>query len=119
MTPRISRMLALVFTLALVAPLAAQTKDKAMSMPMAKDAPAAKSAIEALAITFKTDPSPVKTGAIRFDVTVKDVAGKPVADADVSVTLVMAAMPAMNMPEMRKTTKLKATGGGMYSGSGE
>jgi nitrogen fixation protein FixH len=72
-----------------------------------------------LAITFKTTPTPPKTGSNQFEVTVKDAAGKPVADADVSVLFVMPAMPAMKMPEMRKETKLKAAGDGKYTGTGE
>ena len=72
------------------------------------------------AIGFMTsEPTPPKMGSNRFEVIVKDASGKPVADADVSVIFVMAAMPAMKMPEMRKETKLKAAGDGKYRGTGE
>ena len=51
--------------------------------------------------------------------TVKDAAGKPVTDADVSVLLTMPAMPAMKMPAMRSEVKLKAAGSGKYIGAGD
>src|SRR6266853_642054 len=62
----------------------------------AKAAPAAKLDIAFLA-------RPAKTGENTFEVLVKDAAGKPVTDADVSVGLFMPAMPAMKMPEMRNS----------------
>ena len=87
--------------------------------PLWGQTPAAKPAQAALAITFKTIPTPPKMGANRFEVTVKDAAGKPVTDVEVLVLFVMPAMPEMKMPEMRKETKLKAAGNGKYTGSGE
>jgi len=88
---------------------AAQTGAK---QPGAKPAPPV--------ITFKTAPSPAKAGADnQFDVTVKDAKGQPIADAEVSVILVMPAMPAMKMAEMRNEVKLKPAGGGTYSGTGQ
>jgi nitrogen fixation protein FixH len=45
--------------------------------------------------------------------------GKPVTDAMVSVELFMAAMPAMNMPEMRNKVDLTDAGNGMYRGKGQ
>ena len=44
--------------------------------------------------------------------------GQPVTDADVSVTLYMPPMPAMNMPEMRNSVPLKHDAGGRYRGAG-
>jgi hypothetical protein len=44
--------------------------------------------------------------------------GQPVTDADVSVELFMAAMPSMNMAEMRNSVALKHEGGGRYRGMG-
>jgi nitrogen fixation protein FixH len=71
-------------------------------------------------ITFTTQPTPAKGGADNlFEVSVKDVKGQPVSDADVSVTLVMPAMPAMNMAEMRNVVTLKSAGTGKYSGKGQ
>jgi nitrogen fixation protein FixH len=118
MTVSITRSLVLLFALTVAAPLAAQS-EKPMPMPMPGMPAAAKPAADGLAIALKTTPAPPKAGSNQFEVTVKDKAGKPVADADVSVTFVMAAMPQMKMPEMRKTTMLKPAGGGKYSASGE
>jgi Cu(I)/Ag(I) efflux system membrane fusion protein len=41
-----------------------------------------------------------------FQATLTDAAGKPVSDAQVTVTLLMPAMPAMNMPEMKNSFAL-------------
>ena len=71
-------------------------------------------------ITFATQPTPAKAGGnSQFDVTVKDAKGQPIGNADVSVILVMPAMPAMKMAEMRNEVKLKPAGGGKYSGTGQ
>jgi Cu(I)/Ag(I) efflux system membrane fusion protein/cobalt-zinc-cadmium efflux system membrane fusion protein len=72
-----------------------------------------------LAITFRAQPDPPKTGDNTFEVSVADSAGKPVADADVSVELFMPAMPTMNMPAMRNETRLAPVGGGVYRGAGQ
>ncbi|MDO8794933.1 MAG: FixH family protein [Vicinamibacterales bacterium] len=87
------------------APAAAQT---------ARAAPAKK-----LDIAFTSSPKPTRTGDNTFEVTVKDATGKPVTDADVSVLLVMPAMPAMKMPAMRNEVKLKHAGAGKYTGTGQ
>jgi hypothetical protein len=64
------------------------------------------------------EPDPAKAGADNtFHVTVTGADGKPLNDAQVKVTLVMPAMPAMNMPEMRTSFDLPSTGG-MYMGRG-
>jgi YtkA-like len=68
-------------------------------------------------VTLTTEPSPARTGDNTFNVMVMS-GGKPITDADVSVELFMAAMPAMKMPEMRNTVPLKHEGGGRYSGAG-
>ena len=70
-------------------------------------------------IIFKTTPNPPVTGKNTIEVTVKDASGKPVADADVSATFIMAAMPSMKMPEMRNTVALKHVKDGTYSGAGQ
>ena len=70
-------------------------------------------------IAFQSLPKPAKTGENTFEVTATDATRKPVTDADVSVLLVMPAMPAMKMPEMRNEVKLKPTGAGKYSGTGQ
>jgi membrane fusion protein, copper/silver efflux system len=82
-------------------------------------AQAAASTGPALTITFRPVTDPPKTGENVFEVTVKDPTGKPVTDADVSVQLLMPAMPAMNMPAMRNETRLTHAGGGVYRGPGQ
>jgi hypothetical protein len=72
-----------------------------------------------LDITLTSKPSPPKTGDNAFEVVVKDLSGKPVTDADVSVQLYMAAMPAMKMPEMRNAVALKHAKDGVYTGTGK
>ena len=45
--------------------------------------------------------------------------GAPVNDAQVSVEFFMAAMPSMNMAEMRNRTDLQPAGDGTYRGTGQ
>jgi RND family efflux transporter MFP subunit len=70
-------------------------------------------------ITFHTVPEPAKTGDNQLEATVKDAAGKPIDDAEVTVQFFMPAMPTMNMPAMRSDAKLAPAGGGVYRGSGQ
>jgi membrane fusion protein, copper/silver efflux system len=70
-------------------------------------------------ITFRTQPDPPRTGENRFEVAVRDAAGQPISEADVSVTFFMPAMPTMNMPAMRNAANLPPAGGGIYRGSGQ
>ena len=70
-------------------------------------------------ITFRSMTDPPKTGDNTFEVSVKDSDGRPVADADVSVTLFMPAMPTMSMPAMRNQMRLPPAGGGVYRGPGQ
>jgi membrane fusion protein, copper/silver efflux system len=54
-----------------------------------------------------------------FQATLTDASGKAIGDAQVTVTLVMPAMPAMNMPEMKNSFELQWTAGQqMYVGKG-
>jgi membrane fusion protein, copper/silver efflux system len=80
-------------------------------------APAA--AGQGLDITFRPQPDPPRAGDTALEVSVKDAAGAPVTDADVSVTFFMAAMPSMNMPAMRNAASLQHVGGGVYRGTGQ
>jgi len=58
-------------------------------------------------IELHADPDPLKTGEDNtFRAKVTDAEGKPVAGADVTLTLIMPAMPAMGMPEMKSTVAL-------------
>jgi Cu(I)/Ag(I) efflux system membrane fusion protein/cobalt-zinc-cadmium efflux system membrane fusion protein len=70
-------------------------------------------------IMLTSKPSPPKMGDNTLEVMLKDAGGKPITDADVSVTFFMAAMPAMKMPEMKNTVALKHVKDGTYSGIGK
>jgi len=88
-----------------------------LSIPGLAAAQGAAKPVFDIALTSK--PSPPRTGDNAFEVVVKDAAGKPVTDAEVSVQFFMAAMPAMKMPEMKNTVALKHTKEGVYSGTGK
>jgi RND family efflux transporter MFP subunit len=58
-------------------------------------------------LDFHADTDPVKAGEdSSFHVNLTDASGKPIPDARVTVTLIMPAMPAMNMPEMKNAFEL-------------
>jgi RND family efflux transporter MFP subunit len=69
-------------------------------------------------IDFTTDPNPLQRGSniLRVKLTNRD--GSPISGAEATVTLYMAAMPAMGMAAMNTTTKLTDKGNGLYEGSG-
>jgi mono/diheme cytochrome c family protein len=67
-------------------------------------------------VTLTTRPSPLGLGQNMFEATVKDARGKPVADADVALLLLMPADPQTKHPEMRTEGKLNNVGGGKYTG---
>jgi membrane fusion protein, copper/silver efflux system len=71
-------------------------------------------------IDFHADPNPMETGKDnQFHVTLTDAAGKPITEARVTVTLIMPAMPAMGMPEMKSSSELAWNAGSqMYAGKG-
>jgi len=64
-------------------------------------------------------PTAAKTGENQFEVMVKAADGKPIADAEVSVMLMMPAMPAMKMVEMHNEIMLKPAAAGTYTGTGQ
>lgn len=68
-------------------------------------------------VTLMTQPDPPQMGATTFEAMVMQ-GGQPVTDADVSVELFMAAMPSMNMAEMKNSIALKHEGNGRYRGAG-
>jgi hypothetical protein len=71
---------------------------------------------KATKLTYRVDPDPLNGAApAKFTVQLLDT-GKPVADADVKITLVMPAMPSMSMPEMRASGAL-SWNGKEYSGT--
>jgi len=58
-------------------------------------------------IGFDAEPDPLRAGADNlFHVKLTDAAGKPIGDAHVTVTLIMPAMPAMNMAELKTSFDL-------------
>lgn len=67
--------------------------------------------VQELTITLRTTPTPSVAGDNDFEVTVTGPDSKPIVGADVSVLLVMPAIPKMNMPEMRSTVSLKPASG--------
>ena len=71
-------------------------------------------------IDFHVDTEPAKGGAENmFRVSLTDPNGKPIGDAHITVTLVMPAMPAMNMPEMKNAFEVPwMASHQMYMGSG-
>lgn len=79
--------------------------------------PAQKPPAGELDIALTTQPTPPRSGDNTFEVTVKDAAGKPVADADVSINLVMPKMG--NMPEMKQSIRLSRVRDGLYRGKGQ
>jgi Cu(I)/Ag(I) efflux system membrane fusion protein len=72
-------------------------------------------------IVFHANPETLKAGEdAQFHVNLTDQNAKPIADAKVSLTLVMPAMPSMGMPEMKSTFDLPWTAGSqMYAGYGQ
>ena len=69
-------------------------------------------------IEFTTDPNPPQKGNNTFRVKLTDNKGTAVVGADITVTLYMAAMPAMGMAAMNATAKLSDKGNGLYEGAG-
>jgi len=71
---------------------------------------------DSLQIEYRGSPSPPREGSNDAEVTVKQPDGKPVTNGTVIVTHYMAAMPSMNMPEMRSAFTLEHEGKGRYAG---
>jgi Cu(I)/Ag(I) efflux system membrane fusion protein len=86
-------------------------------------APPANASAEAVAakILFHADPDPMKSGEdAHFSATLTDAGGKPVSDAHVTVILIMPAMPAMGMPEMKSSAELTwKADSNTYEGKGQ
>ncbi len=68
-------------------------------------------------IMLTSKPSPPKTGDNTFEVMIKDAAGKPITDAEVTAMFYMGAMGAM--PEMKNNVTLKHQKEGRYVGTGQ
>jgi hypothetical protein len=74
---------------------------------------------EGVAIDFRSQPDPPKSGDNTIEVTVREPGGTAITDAAVTAVFSMPAMPAMNMPAMRTETKLMHVDGGLYRGMGQ
>ena len=72
-----------------------------------------------VAIDFRSEPDPPKSGDNTIEVTVRQADGTAITDAAVTAVFSMPAMPAMNMPAMRSETKLTHINGGRYQGMGQ
>jgi Cu(I)/Ag(I) efflux system membrane fusion protein len=72
-------------------------------------------------IEFHADADALKAGEDNsFHVKLTDAGGKPIADAKVTVTLIMPAMPSMGMPEMKSSFELTwVADRQMYVGKGQ
>ena len=70
-------------------------------------------------VELTTEPNPPHKGTNTFNVKLADSSGAPISGAEVSVTLVMPAMPAMGMAAMRVPVTLSDKGNGVYEGSGQ
>jgi len=84
-----------------------------------KPASPAATSTEGVAIDFRSEPDPPKSGDNTIEVTVRQPDGAPVTDAVVTAVFSMPAMPAMNMPAMRSEAKLTHVEGGLYRGMGQ
>ena len=84
-------------------------------------APAEDSGANAAQIEFHADTDPLKGGEDNpFHANLIDASGKPISDARVTVTLIMPAMPSMNMPEMKNSFELPwVASRQMYAGKGQ
>ena len=81
--------------------------------------PAAGSRQGGMAIDFRSEPDPPKSGQNALQVDLKQPDGSPVTDANVKVVFSMPAMPSMNMPAMRSETTLTHDSAGRYRGTGD
>ena len=81
--------------------------------------PAATGSAGDVAIDFRSEPDPPKSGDNTIEVTVRQPDGTAITDAAVTAVFSMPAMPAMNMPAMRSETKLTHVDGGRYRGMGQ
>lgn len=74
---------------------------------------------QAINVEFTSEPTPPHKGGNTFRVRLTDTSGKPIADAQVSVTFYMPAMPSMGMAAMKTTSTLSGKGNGLYEGTGD
>jgi Cu(I)/Ag(I) efflux system membrane fusion protein/cobalt-zinc-cadmium efflux system membrane fusion protein len=70
-------------------------------------------------VELSSEPHPPKKGSNVFRVKLTDANGAAIPGAEVSVTFLMPAMPAMGMAAMRTPVTLSDKGNGLYEGSGQ
>jgi RND family efflux transporter MFP subunit len=70
-------------------------------------------------LELSSDPTPPHKGSNVFRVKLIDANGAPTFGAEVSLTFLMPAMPAMGMAAMRIPVTLTDKGNGLYEGSGQ
>jgi hypothetical protein len=70
-------------------------------------------------LEYSSDPPTPRAGSSAFRVKLTGASGAAIADAQVTVTFFMPAMPAMGMAAMRSIATLSDKGGGLYEGSGD
>jgi len=87
------------------------------SLARAQDKPSGTPAKANIELT--TTPSPAQKGSNTVRVKLTDPEGKPISGAEVTVTFFMAAMPSMNMPEMKTVIKGADRSDGVYEGKGD
>lgn len=87
------------------------------SVARAQDKPSASPAKAKIELT--TTPSPAQKGSNTVRIKLTDPEGKPISGAEVTVSFFMAAMPSMNMPEMKTLIKGMDKGAGIYEGEGD
>jgi Cu(I)/Ag(I) efflux system membrane fusion protein/cobalt-zinc-cadmium efflux system membrane fusion protein len=87
------------------------------SLARAQDKPSGTPAKAKIELT--TTPSPAQKGSNTGRVKLTDPEGNPISGAEVTTTFFMAAMPSMNMPEMKIVIKGMDKGAGMYEGEGD
>jgi len=69
-----------------------------------------------LTIDYRGTPNPPREGENAVEVLIRQADGTPLTDGTVTVTYSMAAMPSMNMPEMRDAFTLTHRQNGKYTG---
>ncbi len=87
--------------------------------PPGAGAAAATNAPQGATLDYSSDPATPHMGSNTFRVKLTGGDGAPITGAQVTVTFLMPAMPAMGMAAMRTVTALTDKGGGLYEGVGE
>jgi len=67
-------------------------------------------------LTLTTKPTPIGLGQNLFEVALRDASGRPIANAEVAIALLMPADPKTKHPEMKSEGKLNNVGKGRYNG---